>query len=123
MSQTVYVCISKIMRLPIKAGICTYNLVEVLTENFCLFLKSCFLWFFLNCFGENSIITGSRLKIEPNFKTLSLKFLSLVIIKILVLVSSSILTPNTRSLTLIFLHLKPKVIDLTKTWLIKISLQ
>ena len=53
------------------------------------------------------------------------QFLSLVIIKTLVLVSSSILTPNTGSLlALMILHLKPKVINvLAKTWFTKTNFQ
>ena len=55
---------------------------------------------------------------------ISSKLLSLVIIKILVLLPSSILTSNTRSLTLMILHLKPKVANvLVKTWYIKTNLQ
>ena len=76
----------------------------------------------------------SRLKIEQNLITLfdvgicqiliKSQFLSLVIIKILVLVSDSILSPNTRSFTLMILHLKPKVMNvLAKDWFVKTNLQ
>ena len=52
------------------------------------------------------------------------QFLILVIIKILVLVSSSILTPNTGSLTLMILDLKPKVVNgLVKSWFNKYSIK
>ena len=78
----------------------------------------------------------NRLKIERNFQhchlcwykiickvSIKSQFLSLVIMKILVLVSVSILTPNT-SLALIILHLKPKIVKvLAKTWFIKTNLQ
>ena len=76
----------------------------------------------------------SRLKIEQNLITLfdvgicqiliKSQFLSLVIIKILVLVSDSILSPNTRSFTLMILHLKSKVMNvLAKDWFVKTNLQ
>ena len=52
--------------------------------------------------------------------SIKFQFLNLVIIKILALVSSSVLTPNARNLTLRILHLNPKVLnDLAKTWFIK----
>ena len=80
----------------------------------------------------------NRLKIEQSCRTLLLMlvqnylpnlnkiltFLTLVIINILVLLSSSILIPNTRSLTLMILHLKPKVVNvLAKNWFIKTNPQ
>ena len=76
----------------------------------------------------------SRLRIEQNLITLfdvgicqiliKSQFLSLVIIKILVLVSDSILSPNTRSFTLMILHLKPKVMNvLAKIWFAKTNFQ
>ena len=76
----------------------------------------------------------SRLKNEQNRRIpfdvgickilIKSQFLSLVIIKTLVLVSDSILFPNTRSFTLTTLHLKPKVINiLDKIWFIKTNLQ
>ena len=76
----------------------------------------------------------SRLKNEQNRRTLfdvgickiliKSQFLSLVIIKTLVLVSDSTLFPNTRSFTYTILHLKSKVINvLDKIWFIKTNLQ
>ena len=51
-------------------------------------------------------------------------FLSLVIIKILVLVFSSILSLNIRSLKLMILHLKPNFVNvLAKAWFIKTDLE
>ena len=47
----------------------------------------------------------------------------LISLSFLVLVSSSILTPNKRSLTLMILHLKPKVANVpAKTWFIETNL-
>ena len=69
----------------------------------------------------------NRLKIEQNYITLSLMLVQNHIqnlIKILVLVSSSISTPNTGSLTRMILHLWLKVVNvLAKTWFIKTNLQ
>ena len=68
----------------------------------------------------------NRLKVEQNCGTPSLILVQNYwnlwnsIIEILVLVSSSILTPNTRSLSLMILHLKPKVVNvLAKLGLLK----
>ena len=60
-----------------------------------------------------------------NFKILVSKFRNYQTFSVLTLLeSSSILTSNRRSLTVMILHLKPKVVNvLAKTWLIKTNLQ
>ena len=57
-------------------------------------------------------MTTFRLMLVQNYmRILNEISVSLVIIKILVLVSRSILSPKTRSLTLMILQIKPKIVN------------
>ena len=57
-------------------------------------------------------MTTFRLMLVQNYmRILNEISVSLVIIKILVLASRSILSPKTRSLTLMILHIKPKIVN------------